>query len=245
MQAADWHARYLEQAQWTKLLRQYILNKLLIQPNWLICELGCGTGVILQDLSGALGHVVGLDLDLNVLAFQDTGKPFLVNANAYDPPFQANSFDLIVCHYFLLWLSDPLAVLRAARNVLKSGGYLAVFAEPDYASRRVLPDGMKNLATLQNQSLAAQGANLEIGRNLGQLLTSSGFSVLEYGLMKEANENALQLSTSEKNVLHADWKFLDQRREAEITQEELENLLMSVPDRWYVPTYYALAQLIK
>jgi ubiquinone/menaquinone biosynthesis C-methylase UbiE len=243
MQASDWHARYLEQAQWTKLLRQYILNNLPIQPNWMVCEFGCGTGAVLQDLSGAFGHVVGLDRDLNVLAFQDTGKPYLVNANAYNPPFQANSFDLIVCHYFLLWLSDPLAVLRAARNMLKSGGYLAVFAEPDYASRRALPESMKKLAVLQNQSLTAQGANLKIGRNLGQLLTASGFTVLEYGSMKEANKHALLLSPSEKNVLRADWKFLNQRREAEITLEELESLWMDVPDRWYVPTYYALAQI--
>jgi ubiquinone/menaquinone biosynthesis C-methylase UbiE len=243
MQAADWHARYLEQAQWTKLLRQYILNKLPIQPNWLVCELGCGTGAVLQDLSRLFGHVVGLDLDLNVLTFQDAEKTFLVNANAYNPPFQANSFDLFVCHYFLLWLSDPLAVLRAARNVLKSGGYLAVFAEPDYASRRALPESMNKLAVLQNQSLTAQGANLEIGRNLGQLLTASGFSVLEYGSMKEASEHAPLLSPSEKIVLRADWEFLNQRREAEITQEELENLLLDVPDCWYVPTYYALAHL--
>jgi SAM-dependent methyltransferase len=85
MQAADWHALYLEQAQWTKLLRQYILNNLPIQPNWMVCEFGCGTGAVLQDLSGTFGHAVGLDLDLNVLSFQDTGKPFLVNANAYNP----------------------------------------------------------------------------------------------------------------------------------------------------------------
>jgi SAM-dependent methyltransferase len=245
MQAADWHARYLEQAQWTKLLRQYTLNKLPIQPNWLVCEFGCGTGAVLQDLSGAFGHVVGLDRDLNVLTFQDAGKTFLVNTNAYNPPFQANSFDLIVCHYFLLWLSDPLAVLRAAKNMIKSGGYLAIFAEPDYASRRELPDGMKKLAVLQNQSLAAQGANLEIGRNLGQLLTVSGFTVLEYGPMEEASEHAALLSASEKNVLRADWEFLNQRREAEITQQELKELLMVVPERWYVPTYYALAQLKK
>jgi ubiquinone/menaquinone biosynthesis C-methylase UbiE len=245
MQAADWHARYLEQAQWTKLLRQYILNKLPIQPNWLICELGCGTGAVLQDLSGTFGHVVGLDLDLNVLSFQDMGKPFLVNAHAYNPPFQANSFDLIVCHYFLLWLSDPLAVLRAASYMLKSGGFLAAFAEPDYALRRAMPESMKKLAVLQNQSLAAQGANLEIGRNLGQLLTASGFTMIEYGSMKETNEHALLLSPFEKNVLRADWEFLNQRRETEITQEELENLMMDVPDRWYVPTYYALAQLKK
>jgi ubiquinone/menaquinone biosynthesis C-methylase UbiE len=245
MQAADWHALYLEQAQWTKLLRQYILNNLPIQPNWMVCEFGCGTGAVLQDLSGTFGHAVGLDLDLNVLSFQDTGKPFLVNANAYNPPFQENTFDLIVCHYFLLWLSDPLAVLRTAKNMLKSGGYLAIFAEPDYASRRALPESMKKLAILQNRSLMAQGANLEIGRELGQLFNSSGFSMLEYGSIKEESKHAQLLSTSEKNVLRADWKFLEQRAEAEITLEELETLMMDVPDRWYVPTYYALAQIKK
>lgn len=243
MQIADWHKRYQEQAQWTKPLRHYLLEKLPIRSDWLSCELGCGTGAILQDLSSSLSQIIGLDHNLEALTFQNEAKAYLLNADAYQPPFHANSFNFLFCHYFLLWMANPMAVLKVARCLLKPGGYLAVFAEPDYASRQTLPAKLNELAELQNRSLAAQGANLKVGRQLGQLLTNSGFSIMEYGSMKESIGASHTLTESEKTVLRADWQFLDKKQEAEITQEKLEDLLRFEPERWYLPTYYALAEL--
>lgn len=245
MPPADWHERYQEQAQWTNSLRHYILSKLPIQFDWTVCELGCGTGAVLPDFIGLSDHAIGLDHDLNALAFQNKGRASLVCADASMPPFQEKTFDLIFCHYFLLWISDPIALLSVARNFLKPGAYLALFAEPDYASRRTLPEILKPLAKLQNRSLGLQGVNLEIGRNLGNLLKTSGFSLIEFGSMKESGESPQFLTETEKNVLRADWEFLNHRQETAITLEALESLLEIVPERWYVPTYYALAKLNK
>ncbi len=243
MQIADWHKRYLEQAQWTKSLRHYILDELPIQSDWVCCELGCGTGAILNEVSSLLNRIIGLDSDLEALTFLRETRACPVNADAHQPPFQPNSFDFLFCHYFLLWIADPMAILKVARSLLKPGGFLGLFAEPDYASRQTFPEGLNKLASLQNQSLAAQGANVKIGRQLGQLLKISGFSLLEYGTMKESEEFSQPLSKSEKNVLRADWEFLNLRHETEITAAELELLLEVEVERWYVPTYYALARL--
>lgn len=245
MQTADWHNRYQEQAQWTKPLRHYILDKLPLRSDWVSCELGCGTGAILQELSSSVNHPIGLDRNLELLTFQRGPNAFLVNADAYHPPFQSSSFDFIFCHYFFLWVADPLAILKTVRSLLKSGGYLACFAEPDYASRQTLPEQLNKLAILQNRSLAAQGVNLKVGRQLGQLLTKSGFTIVEYGSMQESYGLSQTLTASEKNVLRQDCQFLDKKQDSEITQEELEELLRAEPERWYVPTYYALAKLNK
>ncbi|HSN93724.1 MAG TPA: class I SAM-dependent methyltransferase [Anaerolineaceae bacterium] len=243
MQIADWHKRYLEQAQWTKTLRRYLLSKIPIQVDWSILELGCGTGVILQDFLPTTKTLVGLDLDLNALGFQGKNPALLVNGDASHPPFQNNAFDLIYCHFFLLWLAQPAKVVELTKTMLKPGGYLAVYAEPDYASRKTAPETIRRLADLQNQSLAAQGAHLKIGRQLGTLLVEGGFDLLELGFINEAENVSQGLTESEKNVLRADWKFLHQIPEEEISKEELEDLLSVNTERWYVPTYYALAVL--
>ena len=83
---------------------------------------------------------------------------------------------------------------------------------------------------------------LKTGRQLGKLLTNCGFTLVELGIIKEASGLSQSLTESEKNVLHLDWEFLHRIREAEITKEELESLLLNRV-RWYVPTYYALAVL--
>jgi len=243
MQIADWHERYLQQAQWTEPLRRYILSKLPICADWTVCEFGSGTGAVLDDLEGLAEAIVGLDKDLDSLTIQTHTKAFRVNADALEPPFLESSFDLVFCHYFLLWVAGPMAVLQAARKVLKPGAYLAIFAEPDYASRKTQPKTLEALAELQNASLAAQGAHLEIGRELGYLLNSSGFSVLEYGQIKEAKNGNHLLTESEKKVMHSDWEYLLKRNLTAVTQEELEHLLKIEPERWHVPTYYALARL--
>ena len=242
MPAADWHLRYQEQAQWTKPLRRHLLNKLPALTNWSVLEFGCGTGVILQDFTTLSEMVVGLDRDLDALSFQGASKALLVNAEAENPPFQDKAFDLVFCHYFLLWLEDPVTVIKAVKRLLKPGGYLAVFAEPDYASRQISAETINKLAELQNRSLAAQGVYLKTGRQLGKLLTDCGFALVELGIIKEASGLSQLLTESEKNVLHVDWEFLHRIREAEITKEEMESILLT-PVRWYVPTYYALAVL--
>jgi len=149
--------------------------------------------------------VVGFDRDLDALLFQGSSKASLVNADAENPPFQERAFDLVFCHYFLLWLEDPVPVIKAAKRLLKPGGYLAVFAEPDYASRQTSTETINKLAELQNRSLAAQGVYLKTGRQLGKLLMDCGFALVELGTIKEASGLSQSLTISEKNVLHVDW----------------------------------------
>ena len=245
MLITDWHDRYEEQARWTQPLRHFILTKIPIQSNWSVLELGCGTGAILQDFNLISERVVGLDRDLDALVIQGVNQALLVNADAENPPFQENFYDLIYCHYFLLWLKNPVTVIEAAKRLLKPSGYLAVFAEPDYTSRQTAPETLIKLADLQNKSLVAQGAYLDVGRQLGKLLIDSGFDLQEFGSINEAKPILRGLTESEKNILRSDWEFLARTKQTEITKAELEELLLLKTEHWYVPTYYALAKLKK
>jgi cyclopropane fatty-acyl-phospholipid synthase-like methyltransferase len=45
--SVDWHARYLQQARWTRPLREYLYGKAGVDSARRVLEVGCGTGALL------------------------------------------------------------------------------------------------------------------------------------------------------------------------------------------------------
>lgn len=244
MSLIDLHQRYCQQAGWTKSLRDYLIKKIPLRRDWKVIEFGCGTGAILEDISSLVHRPVGIDLDLNSLGFHADPEFDRVNADAYQPPFRQEAFDLIICHYFLLWLAKPEKFLMRAAALLKPKGYIALFAEPDYASRKSLPASYQDLASLQNDSLVMQGVNLQIGRSLGKLLKDTGFHLLEFGKMSEESARD-ELSALEKYVLKKDLDFLGRHGRLSLSSAEIDRRLQIPVRSWHVPTYFALAQIKK
>ncbi|MCK7482052.1 MAG: class I SAM-dependent methyltransferase [Candidatus Moduliflexus flocculans] len=55
----NWHARYSQQAKWTRNLRAYIFDKIKLDDATRVLEVGCGTGAILSELPAShLGFTV-------------------------------------------------------------------------------------------------------------------------------------------------------------------------------------------
>lgn len=179
-----WHKRYRQQAEWTFSARQraYQLSKL--GSATAILDVGSGTGVLEEELA-SLSEVcvtcVDLSLD-NLFFHQKKNKASLVNADGQHLPFRKNTFDIALCHYLLLWLSNPLAVLREMTRVIHPGGYVIALAEPDYAHRIEYPQELQMCSNMQRMALIEQGANPDIGPSLGQLFFSAGLQVIEIGL---------------------------------------------------------------
>lgn len=95
-------------------------------------DMGCGTGLVLEHLHryDIEGEVIGLDYSDHALLFCQTRKATqLTQASAVEPPFPAQSFDLIVCLDTLQHLSpagaDQIA-LNAFARLLRPGGWLYV-----------------------------------------------------------------------------------------------------------------------
>ena len=132
----DWHARYVQQARWTGELRAYLFEKADAARAAAILEVGCGTGVILGEIV-TRASLHGLDLDPNVLTHCRFYVPSvsLVRADALELPYPDGIFDLVYCHYLLLWVDDPLQALREMKRVTRPGGNILALAEPDYFTR--------------------------------------------------------------------------------------------------------------
>ncbi|GAI28229.1 unnamed protein product [marine sediment metagenome] len=113
-----------------------------------ILEIGCGSGAFTTFVARAIGRkgkVYALDIQSGMLKQledklskpenQDIKNIELIKSNAYDLPFDDNSFDLIYMVTVLPEIPDQNKALQQIKRVLKPGGILAVtefLPDPDY-----------------------------------------------------------------------------------------------------------------
>lgn len=191
----DWHDRFTLQARWTKDLRHFIYQHTEIASAQRILEVGCGSGVILAELLKISTDVVhGLDIAFEYLKLASSiisinpnastkKHPALVQADGHHLPYATHSFDLALCHFLLLWLANPLQVIKEMRRVCIPGGSVIALAEPDYGGRIDYPQELVQLAGWQEASLRRQRADPRIGRQLGELFSSAGLQDIEVGVL--------------------------------------------------------------
>lgn len=182
----DWHERFSQQANWTKRVRDYLLDDLNLSQDASVLEIGCGTGVILADLISRykLKSGIGVDVNLNrsIIATRNYCNIKIINADAECLPFSTSAFDVVFCHYLILWLAEPRNTILEAFRVLKQGGYFLAFAEPDYEHRVDAPAQLCKLGKLQTISLELQKANPGAGKDLANIVAASGFQLVKFGV---------------------------------------------------------------
>ena len=244
MLTMDWHARYIQQAGWTRNLRDYLLARCNLDTARRVLEVGCGTGAVLAELGAHSFAVHGLDRDpLRLLQAQrHVYHGQLLCADALNLPYLTHAFDLTFCHFTLLWLADPLLALREMSRVTRPGGFVLAFAEPDYINRVDRPAALAPMGRLQTESLRRQGADPGLGLRLADLFARAGLEIIETGPYQSFDVPSDDAEL-EWAVLEADlaglaspaqlekWKRIDQQ-----ARRRGERILR-------VPTYFAFARL--
>jgi ubiquinone/menaquinone biosynthesis C-methylase UbiE len=179
----DWHQQFIRQARWTEQTRDYLYRRAQLEDAERVLDVGCGTGAITAELARRTrGQVIGIDIDPAMLAFArqyDSGARYQ-EGDALDLPYPDRHFDIVTCHYLLLWLSDPRLGVREMARVTRSGGHILVCAEPDYGGRLDWPE--LPVREWQIEALRRQGADPCIGRVLRDLLVETGLEA-EVGVM--------------------------------------------------------------
>lgn len=97
-----------------------------------VLDLGCGTGVLIDDLVAKCKIVLGLDLSHTMIKEVTCNHPHLKGLVVGDIaalPFVPGAFDVIVCRGVLHHFPDLVKSLRQIRNILTKDGIL-VFSEP-------------------------------------------------------------------------------------------------------------------
>jgi SAM-dependent methyltransferase len=184
MEAAKFHAHYRLQSEWLAASRHYLYHKIGLARRQSILDLGCGSGVITEEIRGICGRpVLGVDRDPAMAAFAQKAYPgnrFLsVDENGLLA--QGFRFDLIVLSFVLMWQAEPLAFLRKLKKLLKERGTLLILAEPDYGGRIDFPDELQFLKDIFIGHILHQKGDPFIGRKLKSLLAETGWQA-EIGL---------------------------------------------------------------
>jgi SAM-dependent methyltransferase len=243
----DWHARYLQQAAWTRPLREYLFKRAGLARARRVLEVGCGTGAILSDLTASSAFIHGLDRDLGSLteAQCHAAQAHLTCGDALALPFYDKSFDVTFCHYLLLWVADPLRALLEMKRLTRPGGAILALAEPDYAGRVDRPEALAPLGRWQSESLRRQGANPDLGSHLANLFAQAGLKIVETGTL--GGQEGRRPSPAERDL---EWAVLEADLAGFVPAEEITRLKAVDERAWvhgerrlYVPTYFAYGQV--
>lgn len=244
---SQWNERFLRQSFWTEPLRKYLLSRLTPRPSARILEIGCGTGVITASLHAYTQSMVfGLDLNPAFLRIAHANDPQtrFTGGNALQLPFPAQSFDAVVCHFFLLWVLQPELALAEMVRVTHPGGSVVAFAEPDYGGRIDYPPPLDELGRMQTSALREQGADPQMGRKLSGLFHAAGLADVETGLLGGEWRDAPPPEEHE-----SEWSTLEADLSNQIPASRLTELRRQDEAAWaagervlYVPTFYAIGK---
>lgn len=245
----DWHARFVQQAGWTRPIRRHLTQRLGLGPGARILEVGSGTGAVSSDLASSTGAAVfGLDIQHAFCAFasrEDSASRYLT-ADALAIPFPSGMFDIAVSHFFMMWMRDPAAALREMRRVVRQGGWLLALAEPDYGGQIHYPKELDKLGRQQALSLERQGANPYLGRQLASLFLDAGLVQVESGLIG----GEWQAAPGDADSLDKEWRMIEHDLGAWVAPEVLERYrrIDEAASRHgerilFVPTFYAIGQI--
>jgi SAM-dependent methyltransferase len=165
----------------------------------------------------------------------------LVQGDARALPFPAASFDVVLCHYLLLWLADPAQGVREMARVVRPGGRVLACAEPDYGGRIDHPPELAQLGQLQAEALRRQGADPKIGRRLGELVAAAGLQATVGTIAGQwrAPSAADAGFAAEWDVRRHDLAGLVTSQELERLQDIDRQALESGERTLFVPTFFA------
>jgi len=243
----DWHIRFRQQARWTESLRGHFFSRMDLVRLRRILEVGCGTGAVSASVARELpsAKVSGVDLNIRRLEFARSHDP----ASAYAAgdgkqlPFPARAFDLVLCHFLLLWIPSPILALREMARVVRPGGWVIALAEPDHSARIDYPPPLEELGAAQTAALERQGADPALGRRLAELFAAAGLSVVETGILGSQDNHPEQ--TGEDSEL--EWKVLQEDIGQAISESDWEKFRQADTGArrrgervLFVPTFYCL-----
>jgi ubiquinone/menaquinone biosynthesis C-methylase UbiE len=240
----DWHNRFLQQARWTEAVRRFLFHQADLAHAESVLEVGCGSGAILADLTRQ-NHapVIGIDVNLEFLRLAQNNAPEskIICGDGFYLPFADNTYTITFCHYFLLWLKNPLEAVKEMKRVTRPGGYVLALAEPDYGGRIDHPEVLVWLGQQQSRSLERQGANPLIGRKIKGLFSQAGLHNIQAGILGgQWGEN---FNSAEHK---SEWDVLKTDLLGSMTENELEELEQIDLAAWqkgerilYVPTFYS------
>ncbi|AEH06062.1 class I SAM-dependent methyltransferase [Methanothermococcus okinawensis] len=136
---------YGRKLRWMREIENIIIKN-EIKKDYLVLDIGCGTGEQLQKLNNT---AIGLDISLKMakIAHSKTNK-FIVVGNVENIPFKSKTFDCVISFFGALNHVQLNRALKEIRRVLKNDGILIFTVANVYDIRWIIKalmrKGIKN-----------------------------------------------------------------------------------------------------
>jgi ubiquinone/menaquinone biosynthesis C-methylase UbiE len=117
-----------------------LVARLPLAPDFVVAEIGLGTGVYARAVRPRVAQLLGLELQRDLIQQARARDTSLtqVQGSAMSLPLRPASFDLVYLVTVLGEVTNREGALREMWNALRPGGFLAVaehLPDPDYVSR--------------------------------------------------------------------------------------------------------------
>ncbi len=189
-------------------------------------------------------HLTGIDLNLDIL--MQAKLPHLSTcANGLHLPFQNASFDHCLCHFYLMWVSDPATAVREMARVTTPGGWVLALAEPDYGGRIDHPQALERLGEMQTKALRAQSADTRMGRRLLAIFKECGLDEVGAGIIAACWEPDADIDSfkNDWHVLKRDLAGVVPAGELEVLRSRAEASTSKGKGIWFVPIFYSYGRV--
>jgi ubiquinone/menaquinone biosynthesis C-methylase UbiE len=212
----DWgpeiDSQFIRQASWTEMFRNQIYRRIGLLHAKKILDVGCGTGVITREIrKRCSAKITAIDIDPNMIQFAKervADVDFRVE-NVEELSSKKGTFDIILFHYLLLWLQNPIRAVKEMARVCKKGGYVVALAEPDYGGWVEYPE--LDLGNKHIEYLKREGADPCIGRKIQSIFESVGLETEISVIAQVWDQESL------RNNIEEEWKLV---LEADLISEE-------------------------
>ncbi len=246
MSYQEWDDQFARQAGWTRGTRAHLYRRANLLRAERVLDVGSGTGILTKELAERTqAQVIGVDIDPGMVGYARKlhGDAEYRTGDAHDLDFRDGWFDLVVCHFVLLWCVEPSIVAQEMIRVTRAGGTILVCAEPDYGGRIDYPD--LPLGRWQTEALRNEGADPLLGRRLRSLFALPGVRHVELGLIP-----GLWDLTTLRAEFDAEWSLWERSLRGMVTPDELARVkaadlaAIDAAERLvFMPVFYALVRV--
>jgi ubiquinone/menaquinone biosynthesis C-methylase UbiE len=179
------HERLIWQAARVAPFTERLFREAGIGPGQRVLDIGSGVGdvaMVAARLVGPSGEVVGIERDTRSIT---RARARMAKAGFQNVSFTQSDvsqiptekpFDAAVGRYILMFLHDPVAILRSLSQLVRPGGVLA-FQEPSWAPCIALTEHLplwSAIASLICETFRRSGANPETGPALYRIFREAG-----------------------------------------------------------------------
>ena len=179
------HERLIRQAERIAPITERLFRSAGIGPGQRVLDLGSGVGdvaMLVARLVGASGEVVGIERDASSIARAEARVASAGLSNVKFTQRDLNQissdepFDGAVGRFILMFLPDPLSVLRSVARLVRPGGVLA-FQEPSWIPMLALgarPPLWSQVLSSIHQTFLRSRVNPEMGLDLYRIFQEVG-----------------------------------------------------------------------